>query len=115
MRLETVAGAAALLIFGSMLPAGAQALSSDQWNGFYAGVNGGGVSLNASGPLNLGCLAAVGGCGLSANGASALHNSSQSFKPTGLIGGAQAGYNWQVLPKWTVGVETDFNGSRLGH
>jgi outer membrane immunogenic protein len=31
--------------------------------------------------------------------------------PTGLIGGAQVGYNWQGGRNWLVGVEADFQGS----
>jgi outer membrane immunogenic protein len=36
-----------------------------------------------------------------------------SFKMSGVTGGLEAGYNWQVDPKWLVGIETDFNGSSL--
>jgi outer membrane immunogenic protein len=97
-----------------MMPVEAQLISSDQWNGFYAGINTGGAALDASRPLNwTECFATVAGCGPSASGGS--QGSSQSFKPSGLIGGAQAGYNWQVSPKWTVGIETDFGGARASH
>ena len=116
MRLRTVAGAASLLLIGLMIPAGAQVIGPDQRDGFYAGINTGGASLGASGPLHpTGCFAAVGGCAPSVGGAGALQDSSQSFRPSGLIGGAQAGYNWQVSGNWTVGIETDFNGARVGH
>ena len=36
-----------------------------------------------------------------------------SFRMSGVTGGLEAGYNWQVDPKWLVGIETDFNGSGL--
>ena len=109
---RAVAGAASLLLLGHMIPADAQLISSDQWNGFYAGGNAFGVALGASGPLKpTGCYTTVSGCGPSASGSS--EGSSPSFKPSGVIGGAQAGYNWQVSPKWTVGIETDFDGSRV--
>jgi outer membrane immunogenic protein len=112
MRHRAVAGAALLSLFGHMIPADAQLISSDQWNGFYAGINTGGVALSAPRPQKPnGCFATVGGCGASAPGGS--EGSSQSFKPSGLIGGAQAGYNWQVSPKWSVGIETDFDGARV--
>jgi outer membrane immunogenic protein len=114
MRLGAIAGAASLLLLGPTMPVDAQLISSDQWNGFYAGINTGGVALGASGPLNrTECSTTVGGCSPTAAGGS--QGSSQSFKPSGLIGGAQAGYNWQVSPKWTVGIETDFDGVRASH
>src|SRR5215469_8680582 len=109
MRHKAVAGAASLLLFGHIIPADAQLISSDQWNGFYAGINTGGVALGAADPLKpTGCLTNAGGCDPSAVDGS--KRSSQSFKPSGLIGGAQTGYNWQISPKWTVGIETDFDG-----
>jgi outer membrane immunogenic protein len=111
MRLGAIAGAASLLLFGLLTPVEAQLISSDQWNGFYAGINTGGAALGGSGPLNrTECFGSIGGCGPSAGGGS--QGSSQLFKPSGLIGGAQAGYNWQVSPKWTLGIETDFDAAR---
>jgi outer membrane immunogenic protein len=102
------------LLFGPLTPVEAQLISSDPWNGFYAGINTGWVALGASGPLNRSeCFRTVGGCGPPAAGGS--QGTPQSFKPSGLIGGAQAGYNWQVSPKWTVGIETDFDGARASH
>lgn len=32
-------------------------------------------------------------------------------KVNGFVGGAQAGYNWQVDRSWLLGIETDFQGS----
>jgi outer membrane immunogenic protein len=34
-----------------------------------------------------------------------------TFSPLGVIGGVQLGYNWQTLPNWVLGVETDFQAS----
>jgi outer membrane immunogenic protein len=31
--------------------------------------------------------------------------------PSGLIGGGQIGYNWQLSPIWVVGLEADFQGA----
>lgn len=31
----------------------------------------------------------------------------------GWVGGLELGYNWQVNPRWVVGVEADFNGSNF--
>jgi outer membrane immunogenic protein len=36
---------------------------------------------------------------------------STKTNPTGVIGGGQIGYNWQIAPTWLLGVETDFQGS----
>ena len=36
---------------------------------------------------------------------------SVDFNVSGVTGGLQAGYNWQVHPSWVIGVETDFNFS----
>lgn len=32
---------------------------------------------------------------------------------SGVTGGLQAGYNWQLDSKWLVGVEADLSGSSL--
>lgn len=36
-----------------------------------------------------------------------------SFNTSGVIGGIQAGYNWQFNSRWLVGVETDFDWSGM--
>jgi outer membrane immunogenic protein len=36
-----------------------------------------------------------------------------SFDIKGALGGPQAGYNWQFNQNWLLGIETDFNWSRL--
>ena len=33
------------------------------------------------------------------------------LSPLGMVGGVQAGFNWQVAPNWVWGVEVDFQGS----
>jgi outer membrane immunogenic protein len=32
---------------------------------------------------------------------------------TGVLGGVQAGYNWQFASRWVLGVEGDFSGTRM--
>ncbi len=32
---------------------------------------------------------------------------------SGLVGGLEAGYNWQVDPRWVLGVEADLNGANV--
>jgi len=69
----------------------------DMWSGWYAGGN-----IGASfGTLNE---------TVTFGPANALFGSS-STQFNGVIGGAQAGYNWHVNPSWLVGLETDFQGS----
>jgi outer membrane immunogenic protein len=41
--------------------------------------------------------------------APAPHN----FPMSGVTGGVEAGYNWQLGQKWLAGVEADFSGSNL--
>ena len=45
-------------------------------------------------------------------GAVVSPTSQHSFNGNGLIGGVQAGFNWQFNPKWLVGVEADYQWSR---
>lgn len=66
------------------------------WTGFYLGVNiGGAVGRNLTTH------------NIAANPGSAEQS---NVSPVGIIGGAQAGYNWQ-FGMWLLGVETDIDGS----
>lgn len=38
---------------------------------------------------------------------------SVSIRANGFIGGAQAGYNWQISPTWLAGLEADFSGANI--
>jgi len=71
------------------------------WTGWYVGANvgysWGSAKTNYSSP-------AFGGFGLPG---SLLDGQ----KPNGVIGGLQAGYNWQANNMWVYGLETDFQGS----
>jgi outer membrane immunogenic protein len=68
------------------------------WNGFYAGVNLGGVwdseSLHQTG--------IPAGPGLNAT----IHSS-------GVAGGGQLGFNWVAAPTWLLGIEADVSGAAL--
>jgi outer membrane autotransporter protein len=55
------------------------------WSGFYIGAHVGGVSASES-------VDFVG-----------------STNPSGVIGGLQAGYNWQIAPTWLVGFEEEIS------
>ena len=90
-----VVGALALLAAGWSIPAEAadfnynrpltvQRLDGDSWAGFYLGGNFG----YAWGSVD-----------------------NAWAKPSGFIGGVQAGYNWQPNRRWVFGVEADIQGS----
>jgi outer membrane immunogenic protein len=40
-------------------------------------------------------------------------NGSARLDPTGFVGGAQIGYNWQFAPTWVLGIEADFQAFNL--
>ena len=78
------------------------------WTGLYFGANIGGgwgnrhVDFSPNDPL-----------------ASALFNNVNggppptSFNTSGVLGGLQLGYNWQLSDNWLVGLETDFDWSGM--
>ena len=68
------------------------------WTSFYAGVNAGGSWGRAQSDF------------LISDAASSIA-SSGSVRPDGVIGGGQLGYNWQIDPKWIMGVEADIQAS----
>jgi outer membrane immunogenic protein len=75
------------------------------WTGFYIGGNVGygwsDQAVNFSGDPHLGTLIANG-----------LVASSLASRPSGAIGGVQAGYNWQTGPV-VLGIETDIDASGI--
>jgi outer membrane immunogenic protein len=72
--------------------------AATDWTGFYLGGNFG-YSWGTDD---------VSATGLAIEDFSLPANGSTSLKPTGFIGGLQAGYNWEFAPHWVVGLETDF-------
>jgi len=79
------------------------------WTGFYVGANVGGgwgdrdVSYSPNDPLMVFLFTpGEGGAPPPA-----------SFRSSGVLGGVQAGYNWQFNPSWLVGIETDFDWSNV--
>lgn len=80
------------------------------WTGFYAGINvgygwgnsdiqsvGTGTNTSGIGPLNIPNAFAFGGA--------------HRQKLNGILGGDQAGYNYQVSQKWILGVEADIQAA----
>jgi outer membrane immunogenic protein len=88
-------------------PAAALPPPVSNWTGFYVGANIGGgwghesVDYAALDPLTAGLF------GIINNGAPP----SASVKSSGVLGGLQLGYNWQIGPAWLVGVEADIDWS----
>jgi outer membrane immunogenic protein len=79
------------------------------WTGLYWGVNAGwigGSQYNITntgtdtGPLGLGTFLRIGAI-----------PGSIPVSHSGIIGGGQIGYNWQLDPSWVWGVEADFQGT----
>jgi outer membrane immunogenic protein len=79
-----------------------------RWTGFYVGGNVGWAG-STDAVTNYGTDTGTGGFG------TALLNGSipgiVNLNETGVIGGGQVGYNWQVAPTWVVGIEADFQGT----
>jgi len=76
------------------------------WTGPYAGVNVGGGWFNPDSSADIPSIP-VAPKKYSPDPLFGLSGGSGS----GFIGGAQAGYNYQFLPRWVVGIEGDFDGS----
>lgn len=114
---------------GAML-AGAPALAADlnsyqapsppppAWSGFYAGLNAGygwGTSGSAQ-TTGVALLDAISGSPAwgTPYGYTALASTGTStFTPSGVIGGLQAGYNFQLNPGLVVGIEADLQGAGI--
>ncbi len=69
---------------------------SSRWSGPYLGINAGFASAHSDYPSNGRYL----GVGYEATG---------SGSSSGVIGGFQAGYNWQLAPNILLGLEADYN------
>lgn len=101
----------------SMAPTTYKAASIDpayNWTGFYAGVNlgygFGGKSNSTGGQTNYANTS--GDTGTETHGPGGPSWSTPS-NLQGFLGGAQAGYNYQIGNRWVFGVETDFQGGSI--
>jgi outer membrane immunogenic protein len=75
------------------------------WTGFYVGGNVGGVFSSGNTITNIGYD--TGGFGLGSLLNAGAIPVSISLSQDGVIGGGQAGYNWQLGPNWVWGIEGD--------
>jgi outer membrane immunogenic protein len=95
IKRTSIVAAAAILAATTAIPFAAQAQSTNQWEGFYAGLNAGGLWSSTSASI------VENNTGGSLNGFG-----------SGFVGGAQAGYNYLLGPV-LLGGEIDFQGSTL--
>ena len=79
------------------------------WTGFYVGGNAGWVGSSSNNIFNTGTDTGAGGLGASLNVVGSIPQSIND-RYSGFIGGAQAGYNWQ-MGNWLIGVEADIDGA----
>jgi len=77
------------------------------WTGFYVGLNAGyGFSADPSvgfAPADIGAASEL----------PSISSAPVSYGLNGLVGGIQAGYNWQLNQRWLIGLETDFSGGKI--
>jgi outer membrane immunogenic protein len=77
------------------------------WSGFYVGGNVGGGWNRDSGAA--GCINQAGVL----NGGFCQVVPAGTINSSGMIGGGQIGYNWQVAPTWLLGLEGDIQGADI--
>jgi outer membrane immunogenic protein len=75
------------------------------WTGFYIGGNVGGILSSGNTITNTGTD--TGTLGLGAMLSAGAIPGSVTLSQDGVIGGGQAGYNWQLGPSWVWGIEAD--------
>jgi outer membrane immunogenic protein len=80
------------------------------WTGWYIGGNVGwkGVSTNMSSAPNDAATVAFNTACITAGACPQNYGSSSG---SGVLGGGQIGYNWQLPSSWVIGLEADFQGS----
>jgi outer membrane immunogenic protein len=81
------------------------------WTGFYVGGNVGGIFSSNNAVTNTG--ADTGALGLGSFLSAGAIPSSVSLSHDGVIGGGQAGYNWQLGPSWVWGIEGDVQATSV--
>jgi len=116
MKKLTIAITAVALIGTPALAAPPLPAPVYSWTGFYAGLNvgwgwgGQDTTANFPGPeVSRANVTIVGSASIPVQNAPIAFQ--ESTNPTGVIGGVQAGYNWQSIANLIFGVEADFQGS----
>ncbi len=89
----------------------APSAASHNWSGFYAGLNVGYGWQDPTVNLTPNDIVASGFTLGGAFGGTAIPPASYDIK--GMLGGAQAGYNWQLNRNFLVGIEADFNRANV--
>jgi outer membrane immunogenic protein len=82
------------------------------WTGPYIGINGGSAISFTNTVVNTATDTGISGLG--ADLRAGKIPASVGLTHSGFIGGAQIGYNWQLNPSWTSGIEFDFDGDGGG-
>jgi outer membrane immunogenic protein len=113
MALAIMVAAPASSFAADMLVKAPPIVAAYNWTGFYVGANvgGGWKDRNFDFTANDAASAALFDPGppFGLNGAPRP----VSFKPSGALGGVQAGYNWQWDRNWLVGAEADFSWANI--
>jgi outer membrane immunogenic protein len=81
------------------------------WTGLYWGVNAGWIGSSQYNIVNTGTD--TGAAGLGTALAVGAIPGVVPVSHSGIIGGGQIGYNWQVDPAWVAGIEADFQGTSV--
>jgi outer membrane immunogenic protein len=79
------------------------------WTGLYWGVNVGWIGSSQYNITNTGTDTGFGGLGTALSIGAIPGTIPVSH--SGMFGGGQIGYNWQIDPSWVWGIEADFQGS----
>jgi len=82
----------------------------DSWTGFYFGLNAGWVGASHGSQQLTGTDTDDGGLGFLLR--EGHIPAALGLSPSGVIGGGQIGYNWQIS-NWLAGLESDFDGTSL--
>ncbi|HEX2966739.1 MAG TPA: outer membrane protein [Syntrophorhabdaceae bacterium] len=93
------------LFFASVVLA--QSGETYKWTGFYIGLNAG-YGFGGNNGYSFGSVDPVWQTAVQSNWVD-----EPSFRPKGFVGGAQAGFDYQICDKLLVGVETDFQYSDI--
>jgi outer membrane immunogenic protein len=102
------ASAADMPVKGPVYKAAPMPIAIYNWTGFYVGVNGGYGWENSTGNL----VANSGGIAIPTAIAGGTIPRNLGIRPSGGLGGAQAGYNWQV-DHVVFGIEGDIQGAGI--